>query len=181
MADELIDIFDENNQHVGTAMKHKAHKEGLWHRTAHIWIYNKKGDILLQLRSKTKDSHPNLWDISAAGHIAAGEDMHTGALRETQEELGLNIKQLDLWRIQQNHTQLPHMDNREFQYIYLLEWNGKIEDLDLQEEEVSGIKFISTSELENKLITEDTSILGNVTPWHTKYWKDIINEVKIRT
>ncbi|MFR3313045.1 MAG: hypothetical protein ACLTT2_02255 [Alphaproteobacteria bacterium] len=41
MADELIDIYDENMNHLGTAMKSQAHREGLWHRVFHCWIVNK--------------------------------------------------------------------------------------------------------------------------------------------
>ena len=53
MVDELIDIFDENNNALNVQkMKSEAHKLGLWHRASHIWIYNSSGEILLQLRAK---------------------------------------------------------------------------------------------------------------------------------
>lgn len=72
MADELIDIFDENNNPRGIQkLKSEAHKEGIWHRAVHIWIYNLKGEILLQLRSKNKELYPDRWDVSAAGHGGA--------------------------------------------------------------------------------------------------------------
>jgi isopentenyldiphosphate isomerase len=55
MSDELIDIVDENNQPTGERkMKSLAHQDGSWHCSAHVWIYNSKGEILLQLRSKDK-------------------------------------------------------------------------------------------------------------------------------
>ena len=55
MADELIDICDENNNLIDIQkMKSEAHKDGLWHRASHIWIYNSNGEILLQLRAKEK-------------------------------------------------------------------------------------------------------------------------------
>ena len=82
MADELIDICDESNNLTKIQkMKSYAHKAGLWHRTAHIWIYNSKGNILLQLRAKEKLLYPDMWDISAAGHVSAGEDPTTSGLR----------------------------------------------------------------------------------------------------
>ena len=73
---EYIDIFDENNNPTGQIKeKGKAHEEGDFHRTAHVWIINDKNELLLQKRSANKKSHPNCWDISGAGHIKAGESV----------------------------------------------------------------------------------------------------------
>lgn len=93
MADELIDIVDENDVPTGIQkMKSLAHADGSWHRVAHIWIYNSKGEVLLQLRAPNKLLYPNKWDVSVAGHIGAGEDIIAGAQREIQEEIGVKIK-----------------------------------------------------------------------------------------
>ena len=94
---EYIDIFDENNNPMGKIKeKTKAHEEGNFHRTAHIWIINGKKELLLQKRSATKKSHPNCWDISGAGHIRAGESVIEGAIRELKEELGIEANENDL-------------------------------------------------------------------------------------
>ena len=94
MADEIIDIYDCNMNHLGTAPRSQAHKEGLWHKAFHCWIVKRASDgnhrVLLQLRSKNKDSHPSLLDISAAGHLQAGETPKDG-IREIEEELGLSL------------------------------------------------------------------------------------------
>lgn len=46
---EYIDIFDENNNPTGQIKeKGKAHEEGDFHRTAHVWIINDKNKLLLQ-------------------------------------------------------------------------------------------------------------------------------------
>lgn len=73
----------------GRILKKMAHIEGAPHMAAHIWIFNSKGEVLIQKRSSTKDSYPDLWDISAAGHISSGETMLDGAMREMVEEIGL--------------------------------------------------------------------------------------------
>lgn len=83
---EYIDIYDESNNPTGKIKeKTKAHKDGDFHRTAHIWIINDKHELLLQKRSATKKFHPNCWDISGAGHIRAGETVIGGAIRELEE------------------------------------------------------------------------------------------------
>jgi len=52
-------------------------------------IYNEQGDLALQLRAAHDDSYPSHWDFSAGGGIDEGEDPHTAAVRELQEELGI--------------------------------------------------------------------------------------------
>ena len=75
---EYLDIVDENGMPTGEIVfRDTAHKEGLRHRTAHVWVVRKteKGyDVLLQKRSMEKESFPGLYDTSSAGHIPAGEE-----------------------------------------------------------------------------------------------------------
>jgi isopentenyl-diphosphate delta-isomerase len=70
MVDEMIKIYDENNNYINkNLMKSVAHRDGLWHRTSHICIYNSEGKILLQKRASCKELLPDMWDISVAGHV----------------------------------------------------------------------------------------------------------------
>ena len=88
---ELFDIIDENGDPTGQTVERSiAHAEGIPHRTAHIWIIrrrNEKTEILLQKRSRNKDSFPGKFDTSSAGHIQAGDEPMESALRELEEEL----------------------------------------------------------------------------------------------
>ena len=94
---EYIDIFDENNNPTGQIKeKGKAHEEGDFHRTAHVWIINDKNELLLQKRSEQKDSFPGCYDISSAGHIPAGDNYGQSAVRELKEELGIVVRESEL-------------------------------------------------------------------------------------
>ena len=47
-----------------------CHEEKVWHRSAHVWVFDKERNrVLCQKRSEKKDTFPGMWDISAAGHI----------------------------------------------------------------------------------------------------------------
>lgn len=146
---EYIDIFDVNNNPTGEIKeKDKAHEEGNFHRTAHVWIINDKKELLLQKRSASKKTHPNCWDISGAGHIRAGEDVIEGALRELKEELGVETKEENLKFITMvKSTKNPK--NMEFQYVYLLKCNNKTDEYTFEDEEVSEVKYVYYEELEN--------------------------------
>ena len=90
---EMLDIVDENGVPTGeTVDREAAHRNGIRHRTSHVWILRKrngKTQVLLQKRSLNKDSHPGCYDTSSAGHIPSGEDFLESSLRELQEELGI--------------------------------------------------------------------------------------------
>lgn len=145
---EYIDIFDENNNPTEEIKeKTKAHDDGNFHRTAHIWVINNKNELLLQKRSATKKSHPNCWDISGAGHIRAGESVIEGAIRELKEELGVEATEKDLNYIATIKS-TKNLKNMEFGYVYLLKCNKKLQDYIFEDEEVSEVKYIYYKELE---------------------------------
>jgi len=179
MADELVDVCDENNNLTGIQkFKSEAHKAGLWHRAAHIWIYNPKGDILLQLRAKDKELHPDMWDISAAGHVRAGEEPIISGLREIEEEIGLKVKkeELEFFRIQKYRSTFRNLKNNEFHYIYFFKFNGDVRTLSMQDGEVQSIRFLSLDKIEDELRTRPERYVP-----HGGYWTEVINEIRKRS
>lgn len=176
MADEMVDIVDKNNIIIGKDLKSEAHRKGLWHRAAHIWIYNSKKEMLLQLRAKEKELFPDRWDIGVAGHIGAGEDPETTALRELKEEIGLSITKdrLEFVNIRkESHYIREDFVNNEFAYVYLLKYDGDINNLKLQKEEVNKIEFIPTEQVEQELKSSSEKFVP-----HGEYWFDIIKKIK---
>ncbi len=87
--DEIFDVVNEQDEVIGQATRDEVHAQGLTHRAIHVLVFNKRRDVLLQLRSALKDKFPNVWDSSAAGHLDAGEDYAECAVRELDEELGI--------------------------------------------------------------------------------------------
>ena len=64
---ELIDVLTRDGRQTGARKaKHEVHRDGDWHRAAHIWIISTDGRILVQRRSPRKENNPNLWDVSPA-------------------------------------------------------------------------------------------------------------------
>ena len=86
---ELFDVVDEHDQVTGRLSRHEVHRQGLRHRAVHLFLFNKRGDLFLQKRSRWKDVYPGRWDSSAAGHLNAGDDYDAAAHRELKEELGV--------------------------------------------------------------------------------------------
>ncbi|MFA5931279.1 MAG: NUDIX domain-containing protein [archaeon] len=159
MADELIDVVDPSTG-VPTGekiMKSVAHHKGIFHLAVHIWIYNSSGEVLLQLRAKQKKLFPDLWDISCAGHIGAGEKPLVCAVREMEEELGLKIKPTDLefaFNFLDCMNANDNMINNEFCPVYLYKYDGKAEKVVLQKEEVAKVNFFKINFLEKEISKE---------------------------
>ena len=149
---ELVEILDEKGNLTGIVKtKKQAHEQGLWHRVAHVWIYNSKGQILLQKRSWQKESLPGLFDVAAAGHVLAGESVEAAALRELHEELGIQTQEKDLNKLGIRKMCYPLLELgyqiREFYHIFCLK-HDDFSKLKLQEEEVDKVKLIFPDELE---------------------------------
>lgn len=149
---ELLDIVDEGGLPTGeTVERELAHRNGIRHRTSHVWILRKQNNtiqVLLQKRSKNKDSYPGCYDISSAGHIPCGEDYINSALRELQEELGITATAEELQYCGCRHIEFhgnfhgQGFWDKQVSNIYIL-WRAWDESqFQLQESEVESVLWM---------------------------------------
>ena len=174
MVDELLDICNEHNVLTGRALKSFVHKQGLWHRTAQIWVYNSQGDVLMQLRSLHMELNPGKWDMAVAGHVKAGDEPKKTALREAQEELGLLIKNIQFYKIVKISHTFENMTHNVFAYVYLVLLDEELK-VRLQKEEVKEVTFFPLDELSAKVKSNPEEFVP-----HTYYWGDVLKEIKKR-
>ena len=157
---EYLDIVDENGEPTGkTVDRETAHREGIRHRTAHLWLLRKAADgsiqVLLQKRCSTKSSFPGCYDISSAGHIPAGVDYIPSALRELEEELGTTAKADELIYCGTRTIRADEIffgkefHDRQVSKIFIL-WRDIDEDgFTLQRDEVDEVRWIGLDECIN--------------------------------
>jgi isopentenyl-diphosphate delta-isomerase len=134
--------------------KADVHRDGDWHRAAHIWVVTSDHRVLLQRRSPEKENYPNLWDVSCAGHLSAGETSRDAAVRETAEEIGLAIEADDLEWIGETRESLvlnggTYLDN-EIHDVFLLRCDVDPASLKLQAEEVAEVKLVTLDSLRQR-------------------------------
>lgn len=167
---ELFDIRKEDGSLTGlTRERTLAHEDGTIHGTSHVWVVRQQEmlqtqvmqegddlesirgshyDILLQKRSRSKDSFPGCYDISSAGHLPAGSDFLESALRELEEELGIQASEEDLQYIGMHQALLQTTfygrpwNNYEISAVYLYEKPVDIRNLTLQQEEIEEVKWM---------------------------------------
>jgi isopentenyldiphosphate isomerase len=139
---ELWDVYDKYRQKTGrTQERSNPMEEGDYHLVVHVWIVNDKGEFLIQKRQPWKEGWPNMWDCSAAGSAILGDSSKEAAIRETKEELGID---LDMSKGELLRTIKFSCG---FDDIWLVRQNVDINDLKLQHEEVADAKWASESEI----------------------------------
>ena len=153
--DEKVDVLDASGRFTGEiAWKSEAHRQGLWHRCFHCWI-SAPGDasggpyLLVQRRAVTKDTWPGRLDVTAAGHLAAGEEPLDG-LRELEEELGLRVEPERLIPLGRSRVEqeIPGGCDREFHEVFLLVDSTPPKNLRLQPAEVEALLRIRLDDAE---------------------------------
>jgi len=144
--DELIAIVDNNDKVIGKYPR-KKHADGRLHRETSVLIVSPNNEILVQERADS-----GCLDYSASGHFSFNEDYLDGAIREVQEELGLDVPKDKFLKISKYRIDYSekYVNNR---FITLWEVRGdyKIEDIKIDPSEVKSVKYLSVPELKRTI------------------------------
>jgi len=160
-SEDIFDIVDKNDTVIGSDFRSVIHQKGLLHRASHIWIFNSKGEYLLQRRSASKDRFPNTWTSSVSGHVDSGETYEQAAIREMSEEIGLTPSPV-LKKIA--YIKACEETENEFVWLFKTTSNGPFK---AQESEVSELKWATPDEVD-RILSETPE---QSSPSFTYLWK----------
>eukprot|EP01104_Vermistella_antarctica_P006427 TRINITY_DN1712_c0_g1_i1.p1 TRINITY_DN1712_c0_g1~~TRINITY_DN1712_c0_g1_i1.p1 ORF type:complete len:213 (+),score=70.20 TRINITY_DN1712_c0_g1_i1:34-672(+) len=163
--DEIFDVFDEENNFVRNEKRCDVHKNGYYHRSVNVVVFNVKGEMLIQKRMDIKDVCPGLWDLSTAEHLKPGETYEDAAVRGLNEELtinldeGVKLTQLRPAKLYRYDNEEKGIKDYEFTELWkLANFEGKWE---VDNDEVSEAKWISLSDLTASIASDPSKF----TPW----------------
>ena len=172
---DYVILVDPTDQPVGRMEKMEAHEKGILHRAFSVFLFNRKGETLLQQRAATKYHSPLLWTNTCCSHQREGETNADAASRRLHEELGIQIAEAQL--------------NESFSFIYRAEFdNGLIEhELDhvlvghlddysggWNPEEVEGVRWASIADIEQEL----TAHPERFTAWFRIIFNEYANRIQ---
>lgn len=178
VAEELWQAYDNQGEPLaGDGLTKAQARSGVLHGAAHVWMWHKQSDnitILLQKRALTKATWPGRLDVSAAGHIDLDETPLRAAIRETKEELGLDISATAL-RLLFVHRQFIHVDQsavieNEFQWVYGLEVEHESE-MTVQQHEVEATLWLDMAAFQTAIHTNQMVPHGEV------YFSSLMREI----
>lgn len=149
---EIWDVYDKAGKLTGRShIRGNKMKPGEFHLVVHVWIVNKSGEFLIQKRSLQKEGYPGMWHASAAGSAVKGDNSLEAAIRETKEEIGVDISKSSPVMIH-SFTKRPCIYD-----VWLVKMDVPENEIVLQTEEVSDSKWARREEIE-KMIKEERFI-----------------------
>ncbi|MCT4574976.1 MAG: hypothetical protein N4A43_01830 [Alphaproteobacteria bacterium] len=145
----MLDVFDEDYNHIGVESSDNVHKKGLWHQNFHCWIINPKNRKLLVVKMpKDHIIVPNKLDVALSGQMSAGEPVLEGR-KEIEKHLKFRIKEDSLTKIglTKEITYFKEKDvfHRVFSHSYFIK-----KDFNLSKKNLSSLKDIKLFEMSIK-------------------------------
>ena len=123
---EHVILVNELDEQIGTLEKIKAHELGLLHRAFSVFIFNDKGEMLLQQRALSKYHSGGLWTNSCCSHPRPNEQSLDAAVRRLQEELGFTTPLKKIFDFQYNAPFDNGLTEHEFDHVFAGNFTGKI-------------------------------------------------------
>ncbi len=153
---EVWDLYNENKQLTGkTCIRGEQIPDDYYHLVVHVWIKNDKGEYLIAQRSEKKEKDPLMWEC-VGGSVLKGENSLQGAIRETKEEVGIDLNEADGKLVYSNTRKV--MNGKKFNDImdaWLFIYNGEVDLEKATTDEVKDIKWVKREEIFKLLESKD--------------------------
>ncbi len=156
--EELVVLINEKDEVQGLMNKMEAHENGLLHRAFSVFLFNTKGEMLLQKRAAEKYHSPNQWTNAVCSHPRDGETYKNAALRRLQEELGVETEIEEKFFFIYKADVGGNLWEHELDHVFTGMYEG---DFNLNQEEVSEVRYLSMDKLEAELAAHPE----NFTEW----------------
>lgn len=146
--EEKIILVDEKDNEIGSGEKLKVHQEGKLHRCFSLFVFNSKGELMLQERAKSKYHSGGLWTNTCCSHPRAGEKIEEAVHRRLREEMGFDCEVKEIfsfiYKAKLDHGLWEH----EFDHVFI----GKFDkEPKINPEEAEGWKWIGLDELKKDM------------------------------
>lgn len=165
--EEQVVVVSENDEILGLMEKMNAHENGILHRAFSVYLFNNKGEMLLQKRASGKYHSPNQWTNAVCSHPKINETYLEGAQRRLNEELGITADLTEKFSFIYKADVGQNLWEHELDHVFTGNYEGNFA---LNEEEVSEIRYISMQQLDEEMNANPEKF--------TEWFKIILKEYK---
>jgi isopentenyl-diphosphate delta-isomerase len=175
MESPQVILVTEHDEPIGAMEKMEAHERGLLHRAFSVFIFNKKGELLLQQRALDKYHSGGQWSNTCCSHPQPGEETLPSALKRLRDEMGFTTpieKQFDFIYSADFHNGLSEF---EFDHVFTGEYEGAI---DINKAEVMDYCYKSLARIQQEIKKNQfkytiwfKALLPEIEPWWKKRYK----------
>ena len=145
---EQVVLVDEQDHPIGLMEKQAAHVNPHLHRAFSIFIFNSKGELLLQQRALKKYHSPGLWTNTCCSHPRDGETLAEATSRRLMEEMGMRCEMHEVYTFIYKAPVGQGLTEHEFDHV----WIGRSDDTPkINREEVESWKYMSLSDLKKDI------------------------------
>ncbi len=162
---EYVVLVNEQDEPTGLMEKMKAHENGILHRAFSVFLFNRKGEMLLQKRAASKYHSPSQWTNAVCSHPRDGETYRQAALRRLQEELGIKADIEEKFHFIYKAEVGHHLWEHELDHVFTGIYEGPFRPDTC---EVSEVRYITMHELEKELAAHPENF--------TEWFKIILSE-----
>lgn len=160
--------MNNNDEQIGTIEKMEAHLKGLLHRAFSIFIFNTKGEMLLQQRALEKYHNGGLWTNACCSHPLPGEPLLTAANRRLFEEMGFTTPLFPVFSFTYNVTFANGLTEHEYDHVFTGIYDGKI---NTNKNEVGDYCYKTINDIEASLRTHPQK--------YTEWFKIALPQIKL--
>lgn len=165
--EEQVVVVSENDEILGLMEKMNAHENGILHRAFSVFLFNNKGEMLLQKRASGKYHSPNQWTNAVCSHPKIDETYLEGAQRRLNEELGITADLTEKFSFIYKADVGQNLWEHELDHVFTGNYEGNFA---LNEEEVSEVRYISMQQLDEEMNANPEKF--------TEWFKIILKEYK---
>jgi len=147
MLEEVV-LVNEKDEAVGTMEKMAAHEQAALHRAFSVFVFNRKGDLLMQQRALSKYHSGGLWTNTCCSHPRPGEHVADAANRRLQEEMGFTTSLTKAFDFTYKAAFDNGLTEHEFDHVFTGIYEGPIH---FNPNEVASYAFMTEKELEEQI------------------------------
>jgi isopentenyl-diphosphate delta-isomerase len=145
---ELVILVDPHDRQIGVEEKMQAHREGKLHRAFSVFVFNNKGEMLLQKRALQKYHSGGLWTNACCSHPRPGEAIEQAAVRRLKEEMGFVCELKKAFHFIYKAELVGGLIEHEFDHVFIGHYNGKVRP---DSDEVADYRWLNVQTIKHEL------------------------------